>query len=172
MTLAPTNVTFDEATMRVELADGRAIAVPLAAFPRLMQATPAQREQIEFGRHGLHWEALNEDISIAGLLAAFGEDKGALQIDDLVLGTTNAPYRRSIAAIELANAVTGADVSDWRVHVATFFTEVRPELVVAFARAHGISLPELTRAYHTMRGATGEANPALEKLIEQLAPTA
>lgn len=172
MTIAPTNVTFDDATMRVELADGRAIAVPLAAFPRLLHATPAQREQVEFGRRGLHWDTLDEDISIAGLLAAFGEDKGALPIDDLVLGTTNAPYRRSIEAMELANALAGVDAGGWRVHVATFLTEVRPELVLAFARVHGISLPELTRAYHTMREATGEANPALEKLIEQLAPTA
>ena len=172
MTFAPANVTFDDATMRVALTDGRAIAVPLTAFPRLLKATPEQRERVALGRHGLHWEALDEDISIAGLLAAFGEDKDASWVDDLVLGTTNAPYRRSIGATELANALTGGNATGWRVHVATFFTEIRPELVLSFARAHGVALPELAHAYSGMREATGLANPALEKLIEQLAPIA
>jgi len=171
MTLAPASVTFDDATMRVALTDGRAIAVPLAAFPRLAKATPAQREQVALGRQGLHWEAIDEDISVAGLLAAFGADGDASWVDDLVLGTTNAPYRRSIGATELANALTAVGAADWRVHVATFFTEVRPELVLSFATIHGIALPQLADAYRAMREATGEANPALEKLIEQLAAT-
>lgn len=53
----------------VDLADGRTLGVPLAWFPRLLRATPAEREQVELSRVGLHWEALDEDISIAGLLA-------------------------------------------------------------------------------------------------------
>lgn len=169
---APASVTFDDATMRVALTDGRAIAVPLAAFPKLAKATPAQRDQVALGRHGLHWEAIDEDLSVAGLLASFGADDEASRVDDLVLGTTNAPYRRSIGATELANVLSAGDAADWRVHVATFFTEVRPELVLAFARVHGIPLPQLADAYHAMKEATGEANPALEKLIEQLAATA
>lgn len=172
MTVAPTNVSFNENTMRVELADGRVVAVPLSAFPRLLRATATEREQVELSRHGLHWDALDEDISIAGLLTTVGADKNALQIDELVLGTTNAPYRRSITANELADALTGGGVSGWLVHVATFFTEIRPELVLAFANVHGISPAELSRAYHASREATGEANPALEKLLEQLAETA
>jgi hypothetical protein len=68
MTISPTSVRFDEHTMWVELADGRTLGVPLAWFPRLLCATPAEREQVELGRVGLHWEALDEDISIAGLL--------------------------------------------------------------------------------------------------------
>ena len=68
-------VTFTADTFRVMLDDGRELAIPLAWFPRLLHATPAQREQWELiGRgEGLHWEALDEDISIAGLLAGRGD---------------------------------------------------------------------------------------------------
>jgi hypothetical protein len=55
--------------MWVDLADGRMLGVPLAWFPRLLRATPAQREKVELSRMGLHWEELDEDISVAGLLA-------------------------------------------------------------------------------------------------------
>jgi hypothetical protein len=53
--------------------DGRVIGVPLAWFPRLLQATVEQREQIRISGRGLHWEALDEDVSIAGLLAGVGD---------------------------------------------------------------------------------------------------
>jgi hypothetical protein len=55
--------------MWVDLSDCRTLGVPLAWFPRLLNATPAQRTQVELSRTGLHWEELDEDISIAGLLA-------------------------------------------------------------------------------------------------------
>ena len=73
MTTSATSVRFDEHSMWVELADGRTVGVPLAWFPRLLRATPAEREQVELSRVGLHWEALDEDISIAGLLAGRGD---------------------------------------------------------------------------------------------------
>ena len=73
MTISPTAVRFDEHTMWVDLTDGRTIGVPLAWFPRLLNATPAQRETVELGRIGLHWEELDEDISVAGLLAGRGD---------------------------------------------------------------------------------------------------
>ena len=66
-------VRFDDHTMWVELTDGRTLGVPLAWFPRLLRATPAEREQVELSRVGLHWEAIDEDISIAGLLAGRGD---------------------------------------------------------------------------------------------------
>ena len=64
-----TRVRFDPDSLWVELADGRIIGVPLAWFPRLLRATPAEREQVRISSRGLHWDALDEDISIAGLLA-------------------------------------------------------------------------------------------------------
>jgi hypothetical protein len=73
MTISATRVRFDEDAMWVELTDGRTLGVPLAWFPRLLHATPAEREQVEISRVGLHWEALDEDISIAGLLAGRGD---------------------------------------------------------------------------------------------------
>jgi hypothetical protein len=69
MSISPTTVRFDEHTMWVDLSDGRTLGVPLAWFPRLLRATPAQRERVELSRIGLHWEELDEDISVAGLLA-------------------------------------------------------------------------------------------------------
>jgi hypothetical protein len=55
--------------MWVELSDGRTLGIPLAWFPRLLGASRADRERVEIGHYGLHWEHLDEDISIAGLLA-------------------------------------------------------------------------------------------------------
>jgi hypothetical protein len=73
MSTSATAVHFDEHTMWVDLSDGRTLGVPLAWFPRLLNATPAERERVELSRTGLHWEALDEDISIAGLLAGRGD---------------------------------------------------------------------------------------------------
>ena len=56
-----------------DLSDGRVIAVPLAWFPRLLHATPEQRQRVEISFKGLHWDELDEDISVAGLLASVGD---------------------------------------------------------------------------------------------------
>ena len=69
MNTSPKAVRFDNDTMWVNLSDGRTIAAPLAWFPRLLDATPAQLALVELSKGGLHWEALDEDISVAGLLA-------------------------------------------------------------------------------------------------------
>ena len=73
MTISPMSVRFDEHTMWVELSDARTLGIPLAWFPRLLDATPEQREDVELSRLGLHWDALDEDISIEGLLAGRGD---------------------------------------------------------------------------------------------------
>jgi len=62
-------VRIDEMRQWVELADGRTIGARLAWFPRLLHASPEQRQDCEISRSGLHWNAQDEDISIAGLLA-------------------------------------------------------------------------------------------------------
>jgi hypothetical protein len=59
--------------MSVDLSDGRVIGVPLAWFPRLLHGTAEEREQVRISSRGLHWETLDEDISIAGLLAGLGD---------------------------------------------------------------------------------------------------
>ena len=68
MNTSPKAVRFDDDTLWVSLSDGRTIAAPLAWFPRLLDATPEQRAQVELSKNGLHWDALDEDISVAGLL--------------------------------------------------------------------------------------------------------
>jgi hypothetical protein len=59
--------------MWVDLSDGRIVGVPLAWFPRLLRGTPEQRNEVRLSSRGLHWEALDEDISVAGLLAGLGD---------------------------------------------------------------------------------------------------
>jgi hypothetical protein len=70
------------------------------------------------------------------------------------------------------DALTSGKSGTWTVHLATFFTDVRPELVLRFAKLHGIPARKLTSAYGEIKRATGETNPALENLLEQLAPAA
>ena len=74
------SVRFDEDSLWVELTDGRTLGVPLAWFPRLLHSTAEQREQVRISRRGLHWEALDEDISIAGLLAGLGDQTSSNKI--------------------------------------------------------------------------------------------
>ena len=71
MTISAERLRFDDASMWVELSDGRVLGVPLAWFPCLFDASPDQREAyvISAGGQGLHWEALDEDVSVPGLLA-------------------------------------------------------------------------------------------------------
>lgn len=62
------DVTEDELT--VSLADGRRVSVPLAWFPRLLHASPAQRSnwQLLGDGVGIHWPDVDEDLSVAGIL--------------------------------------------------------------------------------------------------------
>ena len=68
-----TGVRFDDDSMWVDLSDGRTLGVPLAWFPRLLRATPTQRTACRISSRGLHWEELDEDVSVAGLLAGRGD---------------------------------------------------------------------------------------------------
>jgi hypothetical protein len=78
-----TQVIITAEALTVGLADGRAISVPLAWFPRLANGTPDERGRWRFiGRgQGIHWPALDEDISVAGLLAGkpSGESSRSLE---------------------------------------------------------------------------------------------
>ncbi len=67
---AAESVTITEDTMSVELNDGRTISVPLTWFPRLLNATEQERTNWELigGGHGIHWEDIDEDISVENLL--------------------------------------------------------------------------------------------------------
>jgi Protein of unknown function (DUF2442) len=67
------DVTFDDNSMFVSLSDGRLLGVPLAWFPRLLHAAPEQRTQYTISTRGLHWDEIDEDISVDGLLAGRGD---------------------------------------------------------------------------------------------------
>ena len=66
---------FDDETMWVHLTDGRVLGTPLAYFPRLLAASPEQlsRHIISGGGTGIHWDELNEDISVEHLLMGHGD---------------------------------------------------------------------------------------------------
>jgi Protein of unknown function (DUF2442) len=70
---SPTGVRFDDAQMWVELDDGRTLGIPLVWFPRLLHGAAPQREAFFLSPDGIHWEELDEDISVAGLLAGHGD---------------------------------------------------------------------------------------------------
>ncbi len=66
------DVSFTEDELLVTLADARRVSAPLEWFPRLLRATPAQRANWRLigGGVGIHWEDLDEDISVRSLLAS------------------------------------------------------------------------------------------------------
>jgi hypothetical protein len=66
--VADVETTEDELSVR--LMDGRTISVPLVWYPRLLHATQEQRKkwQIAGSGYGIHWEDIDEDLSIEGLL--------------------------------------------------------------------------------------------------------
>jgi hypothetical protein len=68
-------ISFDSDSMWVELADGRQMGIPLAYFPRLLNATDVQRNKyvISGGGTGLHWDDLDEDISVRALVMGIGD---------------------------------------------------------------------------------------------------
>jgi hypothetical protein len=63
-------IWIDEENLWLLLDDGRQLSVPLVYFPRLLKATPEQRQHFEVsgGGTGIHWDELDEDISVEGLL--------------------------------------------------------------------------------------------------------
>lgn len=74
------DVRVTKDTLSVDLSDGRTISVPLEWFPRLVHATPEERNNWRLtGRgYGIHWEDIDEDISVEGLLT--GKPSGESQV--------------------------------------------------------------------------------------------
>jgi hypothetical protein len=65
------SVTMSEDALTVDLVDGRTIIVPVVWFPRLWHGTPQERNHYEIAGDGayIHWPDLDEDLTVAGLLA-------------------------------------------------------------------------------------------------------
>ena len=85
------DASISDDTLTVELSDGRTLSVPLAWYPRLSHADPAERSNWRLiGKgQGIHWEDIDEDISVEGLLA--GRPSGESQTS----------FRKWLAAREL-----------------------------------------------------------------------
>jgi len=73
------DMRFDEASLIVDLMDGRTISAPLAWYPRLLRATPGQRGrwQTAGAGYGIHWPEIDEDLSTEGLLRGAPAPKAA-----------------------------------------------------------------------------------------------
>lgn len=74
------NIRVTEDTLSIDLSDGRTVSVPTAWYPRLTHATPDEKKNWRLiGRgHGIHWEDIDEDISVENLLV--GKPSGESQV--------------------------------------------------------------------------------------------
>jgi len=82
------NVHFDQDSLWVDLTDGRQLGIPLAYFPRLLKATPEKRRKfvISGGGSGLHWDELDEDISVSALLFGIGDHARKVAQESMGMG--------------------------------------------------------------------------------------
>ena len=90
------NVSVTADTLSVELSDGRTLAVPLAWYPRLLHASAEERQHwrlIARGR-GIHWEDLDEDISVAGLLAGRPSGESQASFKKWLTARSSRPAKR------------------------------------------------------------------------------
>jgi hypothetical protein len=110
------HVTDDELLMRLE--DGRMLGVPLAWLPRLLSATPEQRNNWKLMGHGLgiHWPDIDEDLVVENLLGAEGEllmargswpDQGTTQV--LYRRARGRPRMNPLPKMTTAEEATGGD---------------------------------------------------------------
>ena len=76
-------VSVTDDTLTVELSDGQTVSAPTTWYPRLVHAAPEERQRWRLigNGHGIHWESLDEDISIENLLAGkpSGESQNSFQ---------------------------------------------------------------------------------------------
>ncbi len=98
-------VLCSDDTLTVVLDDGRTVSVPLVWFPRLLAATPEQRREWELigGGIGIHWEAIDEDISIASLL----QPERFMRLANTALQPTSRARRASAKSKKRSRAARG-----------------------------------------------------------------
>src|SRR5512143_24053 len=85
--------------LNVDLSDGRTISVPLECYPRLVHATSAERKKWRLiGRgQGVHWEDLDEDISVEGLLSGRPSNESQTSFKRWLSQRATRPARRTTA---------------------------------------------------------------------------
>ena len=67
----PVEAWCDPTQLHVRLADGRELVTPLWWYPRLLAATPAERNRVELMLDGVHWPDVDEDLSVRGILSGW-----------------------------------------------------------------------------------------------------
>jgi Protein of unknown function (DUF2442)/Uncharacterized protein conserved in bacteria (DUF2188) len=163
MTISAINVHFDEHTMSVDLTDGRTLRVPLAWFPRLLQATPTERKQVELSRNGLHWEALDEDISVGGLLAGRGDITRQTDPE-----TKSVHKLHDVVSSKVRQSAAKQSVSAGRNRDMEVFVERRPNGDYAVRRANSdrasAVLPTQAKAIERARELNPGTNPHVERI--------
>ncbi len=89
-------VEVSDDTLSVELIDGRTIAVPVAWYPRLAHATAEERNSWRLigGGRGIHWPAIDEDISVANLLDGQPSAESQSSFKKWLAGRTKRAGRR------------------------------------------------------------------------------
>ena len=91
------NVSITADTLSVELRDGRTISVPLAWYPRLLHASSEELKnwRLIARGNGIHWEDLDEDISVAGLLAGRPSGESQASFRKWLASRSARPAKRS-----------------------------------------------------------------------------
>jgi hypothetical protein len=91
-----THVKVSEDTLLVELTDGRSIAAPLEWYPRLAHATVKERKtwRLIAGGQGIHWPALDEDVSVANLLGGQPSTESQSSLKRWLAGRASPPRGR------------------------------------------------------------------------------
>ena len=104
------DVKVTEDTLSVDLSDGRTISVPLAWFPRLVHGTRKERDHWRLiGKgHGIHWEDLDEDVSVENLLRGHASGGKSAVLQEMVVVETAARGNRREAAADAAGVDGGA----------------------------------------------------------------
>src|SRR3989442_3085060 len=90
------SVTVTEDTLSVDLSDGRTISVPLSWYPRLLYASQKERRSWRLiGKgQGIHWEGIDEDVSVEGLLAGKPSAESQSSFAEWLAGRTSRPGKR------------------------------------------------------------------------------
>jgi len=86
------DVTVSGETLTVQLSDGRAISVPVTWYPRLAHGTPPERQHWQLigkGR-GIHWPALDEDVSVDALLRGQRSNETSASLERWLMGRSHA----------------------------------------------------------------------------------
>jgi len=89
----------------------------------------------------------------------------ARNVDALVMGTVNAPWKRTLTAEQLAAAVRTGEIEPHICHLSSFYGEVAPDLVLDFAASHAITAETLSTRYREVRKLSGTLNRTLEPYL-------